>query len=80
MNHDRGKLIVFSAPSGSGKTTLLNLIAGIIVPNRGGISVNDATVNQLNDAKRRQFRITHIGFVFQDFDLLDYLNVYDNIR
>ena len=66
-------------PSGTGKTTLLNLIAGIIVPNRGSIRVNDASVDQLNDAQRRQFRITRIGFVFQDFELLDYLNVSDNI-
>jgi putative ABC transport system ATP-binding protein len=66
-------------PSGTGKTTLLNLVAGIIVPSRGSISVNDTAVNQLNDAQRRQFRITSIGFVFQDFELLDYLNVYDNI-
>jgi putative ABC transport system ATP-binding protein len=66
-------------PSGTGKTTLLNLIAGIIVPKAGTISVNDIPVDRLNDAKRRQFRITHIGFVFQDFELLDYLNVLDNI-
>ena len=66
-------------PSGTGKTTLLNLIAGIITPSRGSIRVNDTSVDQLNDAQRRQFRITHIGFVFQDFELLDYLNVYDNI-
>jgi putative ABC transport system ATP-binding protein len=58
---------------------LLNLIAGIIVPRSGSINVNDTSVDQLSDAQRRQFRITHIGFVFQDFELLDYLNVYDNI-
>ena len=72
------KLAVIGS-SGTGKTTLLNLVAGIIVPSRGSISVNDTAVNQLNDALRRQFRITSIGFVFQDFELLDYLNVYDNI-
>jgi putative ABC transport system ATP-binding protein len=71
--------IAVIGPSGTGKTTLLNLIAGIIVPSRGSINVNDTSVGQLNDAQRRQFRITHIGFVFQDFELLDYLNVYDNI-
>jgi putative ABC transport system ATP-binding protein len=76
---DKHEKVAVIGPSGTGKTTLLNLIAGIIVPNRGSISVNDTTVDQLNDAQRRQFRITRIGFVFQDFELLDYLNVSDNI-
>ena len=76
---NRHEKIAVIGPSGTGKTTLLNLIAGIIVPNQGSISVNGTSVDQLNDAQRRQFRITHIGFVFQDFELLDYLNVHDNI-
>jgi len=66
-------------PSGSGKTTLLNLIAGILAPVSGTVVLDDLTVNHLNDAGRRDYRITHIGFVFQDFELLDYLNVLDNI-
>jgi putative ABC transport system ATP-binding protein len=76
---DRHEKVAVIGPSGTGKTTLLNLIAGIIVPSQGNITVSDTSVDQLNDAQRRQFRITHIGFVFQDFELLDYLNVYDNI-
>ncbi|PID39929.1 MAG: ABC transporter ATP-binding protein [Proteobacteria bacterium] len=66
-------------PSGSGKTTLLNLIAGIILPNRGIVSVDGTPVSRLNDETRRRFRINTIGFVFQDFELLDYLDVLDNI-
>lgn len=65
--------------SGSGKTTLLNLIAGIVTPIKGTVSVDDLKVNELTDAGRRDFRITSLGFVFQDFELLDYLNVMDNI-
>ncbi len=76
---EKHEKIAVIGPSGTGKTTLLNLIAGILMPSLGTISVNDTSVDQLNDAQRRQFRITHIGFVFQDFELLDYLNVYDNI-
>ena len=66
-------------PSGSGKTTLLNLIAGIDVPQQGKINVCNTALHDLSDAKRRDFRISHIGFVFQSFELLDYLNVLDNI-
>ncbi len=66
-------------PSGSGKTTLLNLVAGILVPASGTIMIKDTAINALRDDKRRDFRITSIGFVFQDFELLDYLNVLDNI-
>lgn len=65
--------------SGSGKTTLLNLIAGIVTPIKGTVSVDDLKVSELIDRERRDFRITSIGFVFQDFELLDYLNVMDNI-
>ncbi len=66
-------------PSGSGKTTLLNLVSGIATPARGTVRVAETDVSALSDARRRAFRIRHIGFVFQDFELLDYLNVLDNI-
>jgi len=66
-------------PSGSGKTTLLNLVSGIMTPDKGEVRVADTEVSALRDACRRDFRIRNIGFVFQDFELLDYLNVLDNI-
>ena len=66
-------------PSGSGKTTLLNVIAGIHLPERGDVRVGAVAVNRLNDSARRQFRLTHIGFVFQDFGLIEYLSTLDNI-
>lgn len=75
----KGEKVAVIGPSGSGKTTLLNLVAGILTPQRGDVTVGETTVSSLGDAARRDFRITNIGFVFQDFALLDYLNVMDNI-
>jgi putative ABC transport system ATP-binding protein len=74
-----GEKLAVIGPSGSGKTTLLNLIAGIYTPDTGHIKVAGAQVHELTDAGRRDFRITQIGFIFQDFELLDYLSVLDNI-
>ena len=71
--------VALIGPSGSGKTTLLNLVSGISVPEKGAVSVDGVEVSKLADAERRNFRITRLGFVFQDFELLDYLNVTDNI-
>lgn len=75
----RGEKTAVIGPSGSGKTTLLNMIAGIVTPIQGTLNVDNIKVNELSDAQRRIFRISNIGFVFQDFELLDYLNVMDNI-
>ncbi|TNF96125.1 MAG: ABC transporter ATP-binding protein [Gammaproteobacteria bacterium] len=79
LNVTEGEKLAVIGPSGSGKTTLLNLIAGIFKPVQGSVHVNDIEVSQLSDAARRDFRINNIGFVFQDFELLEYLNVMDNI-
>jgi putative ABC transport system ATP-binding protein len=74
-----GEKVAVVGPSGSGKTTLLNLLAGILTPMAGSIQVGETSVSDLNDAGRRDFRIRNIGFVFQDFELLDYLSILDNI-
>lgn len=66
-------------PSGSGKTTLLNLVSGAKVPNDGEIVVGGALVSSMSDSQRRNFRASQIGFVFQDFELLDYLTVEENV-
>ena len=74
-----GERVAVIGPSGSGKTTLLNLISGILPTVNGDVRVGDFELNKLNDNQRRNFRISHIGFIFQDFELLDYLTVMDNI-
>jgi len=79
MSVAQGEKVAVIGPSGSGKTTLLNLIAGINRPQQGRVTVADQIVSSCSDARRRDFRISNIGFVFQDFELLDYLNVLDNI-
>ena len=66
-------------PSGSGKTTLLHLMAGILSPHRGRIKVNDHAVSSMSDAARRRFRLQHVGLVFQNFELIEYLTVFDNV-
>ncbi|UCG86594.1 MAG: ABC transporter ATP-binding protein [Gemmatimonadota bacterium] len=71
--------VAFIGPSGSGKTTLLNLIAGISLPRAGRILTNDVELTSLDDGARRDFRIRNIGLVFQEFELLEYLTVLDNI-
>lgn len=76
---EAGEKVAVVGPSGSGKTTLLNLLAGILIPTQGKVLVGSSTVSDLSDAARRDFRIRDIGFVFQDFELLDYLSVLDNI-
>ena len=76
---DAGAKVAVIGPSGSGKTTLINLLAGIVPADGGHVTVHGVTLDQLNDAERRRFRITNVGFVFQDFALLDYLTILDNI-
>jgi len=74
-----GEHVAFIGPSGSGKTTLLRLLAGIVTPQSGTINAGDIGVNRMSDAERRSFRISQIGFVFQDFRLIDYLNIRENM-
>jgi ABC-type lipoprotein export system ATPase subunit len=74
-----GERVGVIGASGSGKTTLLHLIAGITSPTAGSIETGGIALARLDDAGRRQFRIRRIGLVFQEFELLEYLDVLDNI-
>lgn len=75
----KGETVALVGPSGCGKTTLLNLIAGILVPEAGRVEVNGVEVSSLGFAKRQAFRLENLGMVPQNFELLDYLTVQENI-
>ncbi len=74
-----GEHLAIIGPSGSGKTTLLHLIAGIRLPDSGRVAVDATEISSSGDGTRRDFRIRNIGLVFQEFELLEYLTVLDNI-
>jgi len=74
-----GERVVIVGPSGSGKTTLLYLLASILTPTRGAIRVQNQPVSSLGDAARRALRVARIGLVFQSFELVSYLDVFENI-
>ena len=74
-----GQRVCWTGPSGCGKTTLLHLVAGIYPADSGCVETCGVEVSTLRDAARRDFRIANVGLVFQDFALLDYLSVLDNI-
>jgi putative ABC transport system ATP-binding protein len=66
-------------PSGSGKTTLLSILSGILPPNKGSVIFKDKLVWEMNDDQLSDFRLNHIGFVFQDFHLFPKLSAEENV-
>jgi putative ABC transport system ATP-binding protein len=76
--HKNEKLLI-KGPSGSGKSTLLNLIAGLLEPQEGEICVLQTNLTDLNLSQRDQFRVDHMGFLFQTFNLIPYLSVLENV-
>ncbi len=71
---------VLSGPSGSGKTTLLNLIAGIDRPDQGDVCIAGQSLQQLSDNALTDFRARHIGYIFQNFNLLPVLSAFENVE
>jgi putative ABC transport system ATP-binding protein len=74
-----GETVAIVGPSGCGKTTLLNLLAGVLVPEAGCVSVGGEAVSTLDAEDRQDFRALRMGLVFQEFELLEYLDVLDNV-
>ncbi|PRS02088.1 bacitracin ABC transporter ATP-binding protein [Bacillus atrophaeus] len=79
INVDKGEFVGIMGPSGSGKTTLLNLLATIDKPTQGEMMINGIQPKTLKDQELALFRRRELGFVFQDFNLLDTLTVRENI-
>ncbi|MBO3444295.1 MULTISPECIES: ABC transporter ATP-binding protein [Clostridia] len=76
---DKGEFVGIMGPSGSGKTTLLNCIATIDKVTTGSINIEGKDITTLSRKNIEKFRRENLGFIFQDFNLLDTLNVYENI-
>ena len=76
----QGEFLALMGPSGSGKTTLLNLIAGIDRPDAGQILVAGTNVVALSESQLAKWRATHIGFVFQFYNLIPVLTAYENVE
>ena len=79
INVKAGEHLFIEGPSGSGKSTLLNLFAGVLSPKSGKISILDQNLAALSSSQKDSFRADHIGFIFQQFNLIPYLSVIDNI-
>lgn len=76
----RGTLTLLMGPSGSGKTTLLSLIGGLLAPTSGTVAINDIRLDTLTPSALTEFRLRHVGFVYQRFRLLDALSAIENIE
>ncbi|WP_270314773.1 ABC transporter ATP-binding protein [Streptococcus infantarius] len=76
---DENEFIAIMGESGSGKTTLLNILATLEKPTNGSVILNGEEVTKIKESKLAEFRLKNLGFVFQDFNLLDTLSVKDNI-
>ena len=76
---DRGERIFLRGPSGSGKSTFLGLIAGVLAPDAGTIEILGQNIGALSGGSRDRFRADHMGVVFQLFNLVPYLSVFENV-
>ncbi len=76
---EKGEFVAIVGTSGSGKSTLLNMLGGLDIPTSGEVKVNGKDLSELNDEQLTIFRRRNIGFIFQNYNLIPMLNVYENI-
>ena len=79
INIEEGEFVGVMGPSGSGKTTLLNILATIDAPSTGELLINEINPSKLDEKKAALFRRRELGFIFQDYNLLDSLSIEENI-
>ncbi|MFR7603761.1 MAG: ABC transporter ATP-binding protein [Oscillospiraceae bacterium] len=79
LSIDEGEFVAIVGTSGSGKSTLLNMMGGLDTPTSGSIKVKGKELSKFNDEKLTIFRRRQIGFIFQNYNLVPVLNVYENI-
>lgn len=76
----KGEIVAIVGRSGSGKSTLLNLISGFIRPEIGEITIGGTKVSGLSESKWAEFRLNHLGFIFQSFQLIPSMTAYENVE
>ncbi len=79
LSLEEGKFVVILGPSGAGKSTLLNLLGGLDSPTSGKITVNGRDISTLSDNELADYRAETVGFVFQFYNLIPTLTVYENV-
>ncbi len=79
LSIEQGQFVAIVGTSGSGKSTLLNMMGGLDVPTSGSVQINGKELAKLNDEQLTIFRRRNIGFIFQNYNLVPVLNVYENI-
>lgn len=80
IKFENGKTYAILGVSGSGKTTLLNIIAGIVNPNEGKVLIDNVDITSLTQKEKDNFRLANIGYIFQDFKLIEDMTVEDNLN
>jgi putative ABC transport system ATP-binding protein len=76
----RGQFVTLAGPSGSGKTTLLNVVGGLDQPSGGTITLEGRSIHELSPAESADFRLEHVGFIFQAYNLIPVLSARENVE
>jgi len=79
LSVEPGETVFLHGPSGCGKSTLLSLMAGVLIPQSGHVALLGTPWDKLPAMRRDRYRVDHVGYIFQQFNLLPYLTAFDNV-